>query len=101
MSEFKCNLQLQIKLMQEAGMDRRTLLAGLCHGLTLTMITAAAPAFAKDKSADDGTTGTEGGMEAGGADAGTVKSSTTDDPGTEAQPEDATQCAAGTDCKKK
>ena len=84
-------------------MDRRTLLAGLCPGLTLAMITAAAPAFAKDKSADDGTTGTstEGGMEAGGEDAGTVKSSTTDDPGTEAQPEDATQCAAGTDCKKK
>lgn len=74
-------------------MDRRAFLAGAA----LAMMLATGTAFAKDKSAGEGSDGTGD----AGTDAGTVKSSTTDQPGTEAQPEDATQCAAGTDCTKK
>ena len=79
-------------------MDRRTFLAVLGVGGVALAVSIALPgcavrAFAKDSGGGD-TQGSSGGSP-------TVKSSTTDQPGTEAQPQAATQCAAGTDCKKK
>jgi len=78
-------------------MTRRALLSIL--GLAAVSLAASArlaPVLAKNGS--DGS----GGADGGGKDAKPVEGTTnTDDPGTEAQPADATQCAAGTDCKKK
>ncbi|WP_374329918.1 hypothetical protein [Aestuariivirga sp.] len=87
-------------------MNRRTIVSML--GISLSALSVPAmvvPALAKDSSGggDGGDHGSDGGD---GKDAKPVEqdgnaSSTTDQPGTEAQPQDATQCAAGTDCTKK
>lgn len=86
-------------------MNRRTFVSML--GLALLALSF--PAVVMPALAKDGSGGGDGGDH--GSDAGDGKaakpvdednsSSTTDQPGTEAQPQDATQCAAGTDCTKK
>lgn len=86
-------------------MNRRTFVSmiGLAL-LALSVPAALGPAFAKDSSGGgDSDHGSDGGDGKDAKPAGQEgnASSTTDQPGTEAQPEDATQCAAGTDCTKK
>lgn len=94
-------------------MNRRTMLAlfGLA-ALSVATVTANAPfhaAFAKDGSGGGGgDKGGEGGDKPGGGEAkpeegqqdGGQDGSETEQPGMEAQPEAATECAAGADCKK-
>ena len=79
-------------------MDRRTFLAGLGVGGAALAVSIALPGFAVHALAKDSGGGDTQGSSGGSP---TVKSSTTDQSGTEAQPQAATQCAAGTDCKKK
>jgi hypothetical protein len=87
-------------------MNRRTFVSMLGLALlALSVPMVPGPAFAKDSSGggDGGDHGADAGdgKEAKPVDQEGNSSSTTDQPGTEAQPEDATQCAAGTDCTKK
>lgn len=74
-------------------MNRRAFFAVLGMGCLTLAVPLALPAFAKDSGSGD--------SHDSGSNTTVVKSSTTDQPGTEAQPQAATQCAAGTDCKKK
>lgn len=93
-------------------MDRRTFLSMLGTTsvalLALSATARLAPVLAKDGSGggDGGGGGGSGGESGGGGSkddkgANEEGGNNTDQPGTEAQPEDATECAAGTDCKKK
>ena len=75
-------------------MDRRAFLAVLGWGGAALALSAAFPAMAVRALAKDSSGGDS--HDSAGT-ATTVKSSTTDQPGTEAQPQSATQCAAGTD----
>ena len=76
-------------------MNRRTILSLPGLGiLSVIAVSATAPfqaAFAKDGSGGGGEGGDKGGGDGGGK---------TEQPGMEAQPEAATECTAGTDCKK-
>lgn len=92
-------------------MNRRTILSvlGLAF-LSVIDLAATAPfhaAFAKDGSGggggDHGGDKPDGGGEARteeGQQGGSQDGSETEQPGMEAQPEAATECAAGADCKK-
>lgn len=91
-------------------MDRRTFLAMLgTTGLALLALSASAhlvPVLAKDSGGGGGGSGAESGGEGAKDDKdekaeGQDNGNNTDQPGTEAQPQDATQCAAGTECPKK
>ena len=90
-------------------MNRRTMLCllGLAV-LSVIAVPAAAPfhaAFAKDSAGGGGDKG-DGKSEGGdaktedGQKSGDQDGSETEEPGMEAEPEAATECAAGTDCKK-
>ena len=79
-------------------MDRRTFLAAFGVGGAALAVSIVLPGFTLRALAKDSGGGDKNGSSGGST---TVKSSTTDQPGTEAQPQAATQCAAGTDCKKK
>ena len=89
-------------------MDRRTFVGLLGMSalgvLALSATGAFGPVLAKDSGGGGG--GNGGGSGEGGAKDDKAagqdgNNSNTDQPGTEAQPEAATECAAGTDCKKK
>ena len=93
-------------------MDRRGFLSMLgTTGLSLLALAASARfglVLAKDSSGGGSSGGSAGSGTASGS--GSTKDTkppaqdggnNTDQPGTEAQPQDATQCAAGIDCKKK
>ena len=97
-------------------MNRRTILSLLGPGvLSVIVVSATAPfhaAFAKDGSGGGGEGGDKGGGDGGGKSdgaegkpeegqqGGDQNGSETEQPGMEAQPEAATECTAGTDCKK-
>ena len=93
-------------------MNRRTSLSLLGLGvLSVIAVSATAPfhaAFAKDGSGGGGEGGDKGGGKSDGAEGkpeegqqgGDQNGSETEQPGMEAQPEAATECTAGTDCKK-
>ena len=80
-------------------MNRRTILSLLGLGvLSVIGVSATAPfhaAFAKDGSGGGGEGKPEEGQQSGDQ-----NGSETEQPGMEAQPEAATECTAGTDCKK-
>lgn len=90
-------------------MNRRTLLSllGLAV-LSVVAVPATAPfhaAFAKDSSGGGGDKGGDKpdggeGKPEEGQQSGDQSGSETEQPGMEAQPEAATECTAGTDCKK-
>jgi len=93
-------------------MNRRAIICLLGRGvLSVIALSAVVPfhvAFAKDGSGGGGeggdkSDGKPGGGEdkpEGGQQSGDQNGSETEPPGTEAQPEAATACTAGTDCKK-
>ena len=93
-------------------MNRRTILSLLGLGaLSVIAVSATAPfhaAFAKDGSGGGGEGGGKSdGKSDGGEDkteagqqSGDQNGSETEQPGMEGQPEAATECTAGTDCKK-
>ena len=89
-------------------MNRRTVLSLLGLGaLSLIAVATTAPfhaAFAKDSASGGGEGGEKSDDAAGkpeeGQQSGDQNGSETEQPGTEAQPEAATECTAGTDCKK-